>query len=211
MNQRSSGAIVSTHTGSLALGAAGVLFLLYPVVRPWADETTMAGAEGMASAAWIAAHLFAVGGFVLFILALLGLHTALSGDRTASRAIVTSLLGAGLTLPYYGAEIFGLNVIAGQVVKDGDPALLELADTFRYGTTAVTMFAGGLLLLAVGAVLAAVAVWRSGVLARWSGVPLALGFALFIPQFFGTPAMRIAHGVLMAAGGLWLAVSMRRR
>jgi hypothetical protein len=70
------------------------------------------------------------------------------------------------------------------------------------------MFAGGLLLLAAGAIMAAVAVWRSGTLPRWSAVPVALGFALFVPQFFGTSAMRIAHGVLMAIGGVWLGLAL---
>jgi hypothetical protein len=75
---------------------------------------------------------------------------------------------------------------------------------------AITVFGAGLVLPAVGSILAAVAVWRSGLLPRWSGVPLALGFVLFIPQFFGTPAMRIAHGLLIAAGSLWLASSLCR-
>jgi hypothetical protein len=72
------------------------------------------------------------------------------------------------------------------------------------------MFAVGLLLLAVGAILAAVAIWRSGVLSRWSGVPFALGFALYIPQFFGTQPIRVVHGILLAIGCLWIAVSMWR-
>jgi hypothetical protein len=65
-------------------------------------------------------------------------------------------------------------------------------------------------MLAAGAVVAAVAVWRCGVLPRWSGVLLAAGFGLYIPQFFGPPAVRIGHGVLVGAGCLWLAVSMWR-
>jgi hypothetical protein len=39
--------------GAAALAFAGVMFLLYPAVRPWHDETTQAGAHAsMASAAW---------------------------------------------------------------------------------------------------------------------------------------------------------------
>jgi hypothetical protein len=59
-------------------------------------------------------------------------------------------------------------------------------------------------------VLAAIAVWRSGTLARWSAVPLAAGFALFVPQFFGPPALRIAHGALIAIGGVWLGLELWR-
>ena len=49
----------------IAFLVAGVLFLLYPVTRPWHDETTAAGArESMASSAWVAAHFFAMLGFI---------------------------------------------------------------------------------------------------------------------------------------------------
>jgi hypothetical protein len=36
----------------------------------------------------------------------------------------------------------------------------------------------------------------------------ALGFALFIPQFWAPPAVRIAHGVLVAAGCVILALTL---
>ena len=54
------------------------------------------------------------------------------------------------------------------------------------------------------------AVWSSGVLPRWSGVPIALGFALYIPQFFGNQPIRVAHGLVVAAGCLWLATGIWR-
>ncbi|MEU6410021.1 hypothetical protein [Microbispora sp. NPDC046933] len=202
-------AVLSTRarlTGLSFLGA-GILFLLYPVVRPYSDETSLSGAAAMASPAWVAAHLFAVAGFVLFGLGVLGLYLVL--DRPlALRAAVVTWVGAGLTLPYYGAEVFGLNVIAARAVRDGDASLLALADEFRYGPAAGAMFLVGLALLGAGAVLAAIAAARSGVLPRWSAAPLAAGFALFIPQFFGTPAVRVAHGALIALGGVWLAVAL---
>lgn len=53
-----------------------------------------------------------------------------------------------------------------------------------------------------------VAVWRSGVLARWSGVPFGVGFALFLPQFSTPAASRIGHGVLLAIGCLLLAATL---
>ena len=41
----------------VTLAAAGVLFLLYPVFRPWEDETTAAGAAAaMGSGAWVASR-----------------------------------------------------------------------------------------------------------------------------------------------------------
>ena len=41
--------------------------------------------------------------------------------------------------------------------------------------------------------------------ARFSGVPLAIGLVLLIPQFYLPGWARIAHGVLVAIGLVWLA------
>ncbi|MEU8259767.1 hypothetical protein AB0C02_03975 [Micromonospora sp. NPDC048999] len=203
-----------TRAGAVALAAAGLLFILYPATRPWEDETTMAGATAaMGSTAWVASHLFAMIGFILLPLGLLTLPEALRPGRGAPLALVaavTTWVGAGLTLPYYGAEDFGLHAIATHVA-DGQPIdLLALAETVRFQPVAVTTFALGLLALAVGAVLAAIAIWRSGVLPRYSGIPLAVGFALFLPQFFTPPAVRITHGVLVGVGCAWVAITLWR-
>jgi hypothetical protein len=186
-----------------------VLFILYPAVRPWADESTVDGAiTAMSSGAWVASHLFAMIGFILVPLALLALWDAVRGtraERLAFAAMVTSWIGAGLTLPYYGAEDFGLNAVATKAAEGQQFDLLDMVEAVRYNPVAATTFLIGLLALGVGAVLAAAAVWRSGVLARYSGIPFAVGFALFIPQFFTPPAVRIAHGVLIGVGSAWLA------
>jgi hypothetical protein len=204
--------LTRTRLGAFALVIAGVLFVLYPAVRPWHDETTVAGATAsMGSGAWVASHLFAMIGFILVPLGLLALRNAVShtrAERPALVAAVTSWIGAGLTLPYYGAEDFGLNAIA----RTADPGeLLDLAETVRFSPVPVTTFLLGLLLLGVGAVLAAVAIWRSGVLPAYSGILVALGFALFIPQFFTPPAVRIAHGILLGVGLVWLGWALWRR
>jgi hypothetical protein len=85
-----------------------------------------------------------------------------------------------------------------------------MADAVRYGGVAMTSFGLGLIVLAAGAILAAVAIRRSGLLPPTSGVVFAVGFALFLPQFFFPPSVRIAHGVLLAAGCLWLALDLRK-
>src|SRR5262249_28622984 len=153
-----------------------------------------------ASPAWLVAHMLAMVAFTLVELGLIGLYLALQESAAARRAfwaLVTGVLGVGLTLPYYGGEAFGLHAIGQEAVQEQRAALVGLADVVRSGPGEV-MFAVGLLLLAVSAIMAATAIWRSGVLAKWSGVPFALGFALYIPQFFGTQPMRVAHGVLVA-------------
>jgi hypothetical protein len=192
--------------GAVALAFAGVMFLLYPILRPWHDETTVAGArQSMSSDAWVAAHFLAMLGFIAVPLGLLVLHAVLA-SRQSLLALVTAWIGVGLTLPYYGAEDFGLHALA----RSPAPGLLDVVDGIRYQPVAITIFGLGLLLVGAGAVLAAVAVWRSGVLQPASGILFAVGFGLFIPQFYLPAAARIAHGVLVLAGCLWLAAALWR-
>ena len=195
------------RAGAAALAAAGVLFLAYPALRPWHDEGTVAGAmASMSSTAWVAAHFFAMLAFILMPLGLLALRAALAATRAeplALTAAVVAWIGAGLVLPYYGAEDFGLHAIAGSAGIRGD--LLGLVHAVRYQPLAMTIFGTGLLLLAAAAIMVAIAVWRSHVLPRTSAILFAAGMALFLPQFFGPAAVRIAHGVLLAAGSIILA------
>jgi len=199
--------------GALSLAIAGILFVLYPLLRPFSDETSLQGAEAFASTAWILAHLLAVVGFILLALGLLGLHIALQTtavERLAFLALVLSWIGVGLTLPYYGAEVFGLHALGQEAVRQHSTALLALADAVRFGPGFIVIIVG-LLLLAVGTILVAIAVWQSGTLSRWSGIPLALGFVLYLPQFLGTQPIRVAHGLVIALGCIWIAFGMETR
>src|SRR5258708_34433121 len=103
---------IRSRGGAVALAVAGILFLAYPAVRPWHDETTVAGAtRSMGSSAWVAAHFFAMIGFILLPLGLLAVQKIVAGThgaRLPSAATVVTWIGVGLTLPYYGPEDFGL-------------------------------------------------------------------------------------------------------
>ncbi len=207
---------------------AAILFILYPAVRPWGDESTVEGATAsMASGAWVWSHLFAMAGFVLVALGLLAVRDRLAvragvgegvgagvgdsvGGRVAGWALATFWIGAGATLPYYGAEDFALHAIATSPQLGGTTFVLDLAEQIRYQPVAVTAFGVGLVLMAAGAILAAVAVARANPRHRYLGIPFALGFALFLPQFYAPPAARIAHGVLVAIGCCLLALTLRR-
>jgi hypothetical protein len=205
--------VTRIRLGALSIAVSGVLFVLYPALRPFSDETSLQGAQAFASTAWLVAHMLAMVAFILVEVGLLGLFIALQEsvvDRLAFWVLVVSVLGIGLTLPFYGGEAFGLHAIGQEAISEQNVALVSLAEAVRSGPGLV-MFAVGLLLLAVGAIMAAIAIWRSGVLSRWSGVPFALGFALYIPQFFGTQPLRVAHGILVAIGCLWIAASMWER
>jgi hypothetical protein len=198
--------------GAAALAAAGVLFFLYPAVRPWHDESTVGGAvASMSSNAWVAAHLFAMLALILMPLGLLGLCRLAEESRgfgLTMSGTVAIWFGAGLALPYYGAEDFALHAIASTVNSGAPLDLLSLVDAIRLGAAAATTFALGLVLLGVGGVLLAVSIWRADILPRLSGVPLAIALLLFIPQFYLLAWARTAHGILVALALLWLATAL---
>jgi hypothetical protein len=201
---------IRIRAGAIALAAAGALFLAYPALRPWHDEGTVAGATAsMSSAAWVAAHFFAMLAFILMPLGLLALRSALASTRAEPLALTAAVLawiGSGLVLPYYGAEDFGLHAMAGPAGPRA--GLLGLIHAVRYQPLAMTIFGTGLVLLAAAAIMAAIAVWRSNVLPRTSAILFAAGMALFLPQFFSPAAVRIAHGILLAAGSIILAAAL---
>ena len=189
------------------LAAIGVLFVLYPVLRPWHDETTAAGAAAaMGSPLWVASHALAMLGFILLpaVPIAFAWHQP-EGRRSLVVSAVLLWLGVGLVLPYYGAEAFALNAVA----SSGVPDLVAVSDAIRFGLVQGVAFVLGLLLIAVGAVFTAIGVAK--VHPWWFGVAFAAGFVLFGPQFVGSPAIRIAHGVLIAVGCLILALNVRKR
>lgn len=195
------GSRTSDPIGRALLIGAGLLFAVYPAVRPYADDGTAAALAAFGSERWVLAHVSAMVGFVLMGLALYRI-------RTAAVAATLWALGAGLLLPYYGAEAFALNAVGR---AGGEPdASLALVDEIRNRAVQMTMFGVGLVLVSVAAVVLAVTLWRSGAAGRWAGVPLALGFVAFIPQFYAAPWVRIADGVLIAVGVAVLAEGLRR-
>jgi len=146
----------------------------------------------------------------LGLLAVVAALRGTPGKALAKAALVTNLIGAGLVLPYYGAEDFGLHAIASHAAVGEPLDVLSLVDSVRYQPLAVTMFGAGLLTLAASGVLTALAVARSGRLSSIAAWIFAIGYVLFLPQFFGPPAVRIAHGVLLGIGLAWLGLSLLR-
>jgi hypothetical protein len=197
------------RAGAGALALAGVFFALYPLLRPWHNEASPAGARAsMSSDAWLIAHLCAMLGFALLPLGLLALTSRLGRTPGASAikvAVLSAWLGAALVLPYYGSEDFGLHAIARAAVPGSAIDLLGVVNAVRFNPVPATMFALGLVLLAVGGVALGVATSHAGGLPRWIGVPAGVGLILLLPQFFLPPWARIAHGVLLGVGLLLLA------
>ncbi|MDL5154918.1 hypothetical protein [Actinomycetospora termitidis] len=176
-------------SGRVVPVVAGALFVVYPALRPWGDATTAGMADAFASPLWLVAHLAAVAGFVL-----VGL-----GLRSYGRSAETVCwVGVALVLPYYGAEVFALHALGERMTGD---ALAATAEAIRLGPVAATLFAVGLVALAVAAVLVAVR--------DRTAVVFAVAMVAFLPQFFAPPAVRIAHGIVLGLGLALLAVPHR--
>jgi hypothetical protein len=192
---------------AVALVISGVFFVLYPALRPFSDEVSLQGAAAFASPYWLLAHMLAMIGFTLLPIGLLGLHGSLQEtkqERLGYWAVVLGVIGIGFTLPFYGGEANGLHALGQEALRQQNAALLSLAAVIR-GGPGLIMFLIGLLVLAAAGIVAAVAIWRSGKYPRWSGIPFAAAFALYIPQFFGTRPLRVAHGLLVLIGCVWIA------
>ncbi|MFF2450558.1 hypothetical protein ACFVSW_26290 [Neobacillus sp. NPDC058068] len=201
------------HFSALSLVISGTLFVLYPAIRPFSDESSMEGAAAFASTEWLVAHIFAIIGFTLLPLGLLGLHNSLKESALKSltySAVVFCLLGIGLTLPFYGGETYGLHAIGLEAITRQTDAIVSLANVVRSGPGLI-MFIIGLLFLAAASIIVAITVWRSGTYQKWSGIPFALGISLYIPQFFAGQPLRVAHGFLVFLGCVLIAVGLWRQ
>lgn len=197
--------------GAIAFGLAGILFVVYEAAAPRRDQTTLEGAESWTSAGWAVAHIAAIVGLILIPLgygAIRGFLEGTKNEKTAFLAATIGYIGSALTISYYGAEVYGLKAIGQRAVEDGDATMTEVGEAFRYDPTAMGVFLIGLVLIAIAAVLAAVAVWRSGTISRWSAVPLAVLLVTMLPQYFLPHAGRIVWGALVTVAALWLAAAL---
>ena len=208
MSSRSSTRI---RLGALALGLSALLFMVFPLVRPYfrldprsPDETLAAASPVITSGSWVLSHVIAMLAFVLLLYGLLALYARFEADHRGPSAIfglVLTLAGIALIMPMLGVEIYILPII-GRLYLEGATNLAPAVALIYLGPATV-MFLFALLLLAIGSICFALTIWRSGALPRWAGVLLAAGLALWFPPF--PPLIRILDGFVIGVGGVWLA------
>ena len=141
---------IRAKLGAVSLAISGILFVLYPALRPFSSEKGLDGAAAFGSNQWIAAHMLAMVGFTLLALGIVGWYSALQStehESGAFRAMVVMLGAIGLTLPFYGGEAYGLHAIGQEALNRGDSSLVEMSTVVR-GSAGLMMFLIGLLLLA---------------------------------------------------------------
>ena len=197
--------------GAVALAISALLLAAFPMVRPFADRSPNPPqvADAFASPSWVVAHVLGGLGFILLPVGLFGLYGFLQGSnggRRAGQGLILSWIGIGLILPtVLGTEAFGLHAIGQAAVQQKNTDLLGIANAIRFGPQRIFFFPG-LIMLALGAVLIAVAVWKSGTVPRWSGILFGIGLALFFPFF--PQVIRVVDGLLIGVGGTWVALSI---
>jgi hypothetical protein len=201
---------------ALTLGLSSVALAVFPLIRPFFpfDPTTpaetLAGASrAVTSARWLIAHYLALAGFVLLLCVLPALYMRLAAagvEARARRATLLSGVGVALILPTLGVELYALPAI-GRLYLGGQLAVAELVGLIYRGAAVLVMLLG-LLLLALGAVIFARTVGKTGALPRWAAVTYAVGLAFWCPLF--PPPVRIVDGLLIGVGGLGLAWALRR-
>jgi len=199
------------RTGALLLGISALLFAGFPLVRPFfplpstksPTEFKVIG-ETYVMPAWLVSHFMAMAALVFLLFGILTLNAYLTdskGERRAFVGMVFGVAGIALILPTLGVETYALPVV-GSAYLEGKADLASILPSMYIGPDNIVMVLG-LLLLAIGAITLAVAIWSSGILPKWAGVILAAGLVLWFPLLPQT--VRIVDGILIGIGGLWLA------
>jgi hypothetical protein len=196
------------------LGLAAILLAAFPLMRPFfpldptsPDPTLIVASAAITSTRWLLAHSIAMVAFVLLLYGILALYSRLAdgdGEPPAFRAMVCSLAGIVLIMPMLGVETHILPLI-GKLYLAGRTGIAPIVGMIYLGTPLV-VFLLGLLLLAIGSIYLAVAIWQTRLLPRWAGVIFTTGLALWFPPFPHT--VRVVDGVLIGIGGNWLAYSI---
>jgi len=170
---------------------------------------------------YVLGHLLgSILGLVFVIFGVFALGVYLAGGRSGRLGLVAmavTVLGAALFLPLQGIATFaapeeGQAVLAGLEEFEALPPIF--ADTVGALTALVVI-----LLSFVGNILLGVAVWRSGVLPRWSGAlwggaHVLMYLSLMYGQTIGpasTPPTVPFGAAVVATSGAWMALSVLRR
>ena len=192
---------------------SGLALAAYPALRPYGPESGPSGAADFGATAWLVAHALGMLGFAVLALTL---RTAAARapwrwtGRPLRETETRAWLAVVLLLPYYGAEAYGLNELGRYATDHGDTGVLDVADAFRYAPFEMTTFALGLGALALVGGRLAHGMWRTGPLGRTGGLLAGAGLLTYLPQFFGTAEVRVAHGLVLGLGLVLMAVATAR-
>jgi hypothetical protein len=209
--------------GLLGLPLYGVL-TFFSSLNPQPDPSTQyeAWARFVTTNGYVLKHLFASDLGIIFVIfgtfALAAYLTRSRAGRLGLVAMVIAVFGHALFLLIGGVSTFATPV-EGQAYLAGIEEYSKLPTSLAV-TAQTATFGVSILLGFVGNVLLGVAVWRSGILPRWSGALWAAApvlmyvFGLVYAMTIGanaTPPTVPAGAVLIVISGAWMAWSVLSR
>jgi hypothetical protein len=209
--------------GLLGLPLYGVL-TFFSSLDPQPDPNTHyeAWSRFVTTNGWVLKHLFASDLGIIFVIfgtfALAAYLTRSRAGRLGLVAMVIAVFGHALFLLIGGVSTFATPV-EGQAYLAGIEEYSKLPTSLAV-TAQTATFGVSILLGFVGNVLLGVAVWRSGILPRWSGALWAAApvlmyvFGLVYAMTIGanaTPPTVPAGAVLIVISGAWMAWSVLSR
>ena len=209
--------------GLLGLPLYGAL-TFWSSMSPQPDPNTQYGAWArfVTTTHYVLTHLFgSILGIILAIFGTFALGAYLANGRAGRMglvAMVVTVFGSALFLTVGGVSTFAAPE-EGQMHLEGVEGYLEMPPILA--TTAfLATFGLSILLQFVGNLLLGVAVWRSGMLPKWTGAllaaaavamyPLGLVYAMTIGAQ-STPPTVLVGALLIVIGGAWLAWSVLRQ
>jgi hypothetical protein len=126
--------------------------------------------------------------------------------RLLTAGLVCTVVGAGITLAALGVVNFALPAL-GSAYRGGDRHAMDIADSFFTWPRGAMIYPA--ILVPIGAVLFAVAMWRSRAVPGW-----VAGLFAFSTVLVAVPvplhAVRLAGGVIGLVAGVSVAVAVRR-
>lgn len=200
------GILVAPLTGALKLAGNLGTFNSVGYGIPQASEAATAAGPGFVIGE-------VVGGTLptlltpIWVFALFAYLAPTAPRRTLTAALTCTVIGVGITLPALGVINYAIPALAA-AYRSGNATAMDIADGFFTWPRGAMLYPA--VLVPIGVVLFAVAIWRSRRLPRAAAVLLALGGILIaVPAPIHT--LHLAGGVLTLASGAWIAHSVRQQ
>ena len=205
----------TTRWGLWALPMWTVLLFVGTITHQPDTRTDFAGfARYVTTTEFLISHIVAsIIGAAIGVLGLLALFTFLAlrvRSRLAAAGLVMAVLGNVMITAIFGTAAFGQSAV-GRLYLAGHTEDAVAVYNDMYGAPLSATAAVGVLLLVIGVVALGIAITRSRVLPRWSGIGMAVGIVVFgvIGVILADIVQSIGAAVLVVSA-LWLAFGARR-
>jgi hypothetical protein len=186
--------------GALALLAAGLLLapqgpLTFDV--PTAPDQNLAFATGANSTAYRVAMTLTGIGIAFMVLGVFALYVRLAATAQERLAFVGLVMTVGLVVLFLPIMGFALYVVpaVGSLVDQGRPEMIDVMDQTFTEPSLPIAFLGGIL-WQVGGVLLGIAMWRSGVFWKLSGLLLIVSAVVGIGAFLDQKVLQLIGSFL---------------